>query len=110
MTCGTQRNQPLGIRAFRYDSNFPDNFGDVGTGRYSEVHKLTSPSGQVAVLYNRQGGNQDNLIVTFDSAASPALAALINQPAQGNWVLRVTDLAAVDVGKLNKWSLELTLG
>jgi subtilisin-like proprotein convertase family protein len=26
---------------------------------------------------------------------------------QGNWVLHVADLAAVDVGTLNKWSLEL---
>jgi extracellular elastinolytic metalloproteinase len=28
-------NNPGGIRGFPYDSAFPDNFGDLGTGRYS---------------------------------------------------------------------------
>jgi hypothetical protein len=28
-------DKPNGIRGFRYDSNFPDNFGDLGTGRYA---------------------------------------------------------------------------
>lgn len=27
---------PNGIRLFKYDDNFPDNFGDIGTGRYTE--------------------------------------------------------------------------
>ena len=27
--------RPGGIRGFPYDSNFPDNFGDLGTGRYT---------------------------------------------------------------------------
>jgi hypothetical protein len=29
-----------GIRGFPYDSNFPDDFGDLGTGRYTEVHNI----------------------------------------------------------------------
>lgn len=29
-----------GLRGFPYDSNFPDNFGDLGTGRYREVHNI----------------------------------------------------------------------
>ena len=29
-----------GIRGFPYDSNFPDGFGDLGTGRYVEVHNI----------------------------------------------------------------------
>jgi extracellular elastinolytic metalloproteinase len=33
-------NDPSGIREFRYDSDFPDNFGDLGTGRYTEVHNI----------------------------------------------------------------------
>jgi extracellular elastinolytic metalloproteinase len=33
-------NRPGGIRGFRYDANFPDNFGDVGQGRYDEVHNI----------------------------------------------------------------------
>jgi extracellular elastinolytic metalloproteinase len=30
-------NQANGIRGFRYDDNFPDHFGNLGTGRYSQV-------------------------------------------------------------------------
>ena len=33
-------NRPGGIRAFPYDNNFPDNFGNLGTGRYTEVHNI----------------------------------------------------------------------
>lgn len=31
-------NNPAGIRGFPYDASFPDNFGRLGTGRYTEVH------------------------------------------------------------------------
>ena len=34
------KNNPAGIRAFPYDSNFPDGFGALGTGRYNEVHNI----------------------------------------------------------------------
>ena len=33
-------NQPGGIRGFPYDSNFPDHFGMLGTGRYNEEHNI----------------------------------------------------------------------
>lgn len=33
-------NRPNGIRGFRYDGNFPDGFGDLGTGRYTAVHNI----------------------------------------------------------------------
>jgi extracellular elastinolytic metalloproteinase len=33
-------NQPGGIRRFRYDETFPDDYGDLGTGRYDEVHNI----------------------------------------------------------------------
>jgi subtilisin-like proprotein convertase family protein len=71
--------------------------------------ELVAPSGQRAVLHNRVGGSQDNLIVTYDSTSAAALAALVGQAAQGHWVLQVTDLAGRDVGKLNAWSVELLL-
>jgi extracellular elastinolytic metalloproteinase len=29
-----------GIRGFPYDANFPDHFGNIGTGRYNEVHNV----------------------------------------------------------------------
>jgi len=69
--------------------------------------ELIAPSGQRAVLHNRQGGSQDNLITTYNSALNPALTALIGQAVQGTWTLHVTDLAAVDSGKLNKWTLDV---
>jgi extracellular elastinolytic metalloproteinase len=31
-------DKPGGIRLFPYDSNFPDHFGKLGTGRYFDVH------------------------------------------------------------------------
>ena len=33
-------DNPEGIRGFPYDSDFPDNFGDLGTGRYDEEHNI----------------------------------------------------------------------
>ena len=33
-------NRVGGIRGFPYDTNFPDNFGNIGTGRYTEVHNI----------------------------------------------------------------------
>ena len=33
-------NNVNGIRGFPYDSSFPDHFGNLGTGRYSEVHNI----------------------------------------------------------------------
>lgn len=71
--------------------------------------ELVAPSGQRAILHDRLGGSQDNLIMTYDSASTAALTALIGQAVQGNWVLRVTDLAGRDVGKLNLWKLEFSL-
>ena len=53
--------------------------------------ELKSPSGTAAMLHNRAGGDQDNLIATFDSAVTAALAPLLGQSAQGNWTLHVRD-------------------
>ena len=69
--------------------------------------ELVSPSGQRALIHNRQGGGQDNLLQTFDSAANPALAALTGRPATGNWELRVRDLEGQDIGRLDRWNIEI---
>lgn len=63
------------------------------------------------MLHSQLGGGQDNLVVIYDSAAplSP-LSGLSGQPIQGNWTLRVADLARIDVGRLNSWSLEIVPG
>jgi subtilisin-like proprotein convertase family protein len=71
--------------------------------------ELVAPSGQQVLLHNQFGGGQDNLIKTYDSITNPALAALTGQPIQGSWVLRVADMLGQDIGKFNRWSVELTL-
>lgn len=69
--------------------------------------ELLSPSGRRAILHAQLGGAQDNLAMIYDSSApGSVVAAFVGQPVAGNWVLRVTDLAGLDVGKLNKWSLD----
>ncbi len=67
-----------------------------------------TPAAKQTILHNRTGRSQDNLIMSYDSEFTTALAALAGQSVKGNWILRVTDLEGRDVGKLNKWSLKLT--
>jgi len=69
---------------------------------------LVSPTGTRAVLHNRGGGSQDNLVRSFRFADTPALQALRGQSLQGAWKMRVADLEAVDVGKLNRWGLKIS--
>ena len=40
-------NRPGGIRAFPYDGNFPDDFGDLGTGRYTGGPNGPHPIGEI---------------------------------------------------------------
>jgi subtilisin-like proprotein convertase family protein len=69
--------------------------------------ELVSPAGTVVRLHDQSGGSQKNLNTTFTAATTPGLAALVGQPAAGHWRLRVSDLAAQDVGKLAAWRLNL---
>ena len=68
---------------------------------------LVAPSGRSAVLHERSGGDTDNLIRDWTSAMTPALAAMIGESAGGNWVLQVADLDVRDLGKLNRWRLQV---
>jgi subtilisin-like proprotein convertase family protein len=61
---------------------------------------LISPGGTQFIVSNRAGGSADNIVLT-DSA----ITAFNGQPAAGTWRLKVQDLAAVDVGTINSWSL-----
>ena len=69
---------------------------------------LTSPSGTTVVLHNRVGGGANNLLAQFENQSVPELHAITGEPANGNWALHVRDLAAVDIGTLNNWSLEIS--
>ena len=70
--------------------------------------ELLSPTGRRAILHAQLGGSSDDLIMTYDSAApSSVLATFVGQPIEGNWMLRVVDLAGQDSGRLNRWSVEV---
>jgi subtilisin-like proprotein convertase family protein/subtilisin family serine protease len=70
---------------------------------------LRSPAGTEVVLHDRAGGSTDNLRATYASAAVVPLQALRGESCEGQWTLKVQDLAARDVGKLNRWSLRIQL-
>jgi M6 family metalloprotease-like protein len=72
--------------------------------------ELLAPSGRRALLHGQLGGNTKNLVVTYESAPGSPLTSLVGQSAQGSWILRVTDLGGLDVGTLNRWTLELRAG
>ncbi|MCF6437025.1 S8 family serine peptidase [Pseudoalteromonas sp. MMG022] len=63
---------------------------------------LTSPQGTTAILHNKAGGSADDINQSFESDA------FNGEVATGDWVLRVEDTYAQDVGTLNQWSLTLT--
>jgi len=65
------------------------------------VVKLTSPLGTQSILHNREGSSADNIHKTYYPTV------FRNESAQGNWVLSVTDLAGIDVGTLDSWTLTI---
>ena len=69
--------------------------------------ELVSPTGRRAVLHDRLGWSKDDLSISLDSNRPGELANMVGLPMQGNWVLRVADLAGEDVGTLSKWRIEL---
>src|SRR4029078_6971907 len=70
------------------------------TFRGDLVVTLTSPGGQNFVVSNRAGGSADNIILN-----NLTITAFNGAPAAGTWKLRVQDLASIDVGTLDSWSL-----
>ena len=71
--------------------------------------ELTGPGGATAVLHNRTGAGADNLAQRYDSASVTSLAGIVGKPADGDWLLKVSDLEGQDIGTLNRWSLDLTV-
>jgi extracellular elastinolytic metalloproteinase len=96
-------SQSASLHGIKVDVDITHTF--IGDLRVS----MLAPSGRQAILHNRSGGGQDNLITSYDSLSSSALSALVGEETSGNWVLQVTDLAGRDIGKLNKWSLEFAV-
>ncbi|MFJ7159986.1 S8 family peptidase [Streptomyces sp. NPDC101118] len=68
------------------------------TYRGDLVVDLVGPNGTVKRLQNSSNDGTDNLITTFTVDASAI-------PANGTWQLRVQDVASVDTGYIDSWSL-----
>ena len=68
---------------------------------------LVSPAGQFVRLHDNAGGPANDIKKVYDSTSTPDLSDLVGESTQGNWQLRVRDLAAFDVGTLHSWSITL---
>src|SRR5205823_13683695 len=83
------KNQPGGIRGFPYDSNFPDNFGNLGTGRYTEKHNIGEIWCATLMEMNRKIGTILGLQLVVDALKlSPTNPSLLD--------MRDAILAALD--------------
>lgn len=68
---------------------------------------LLTPWADAIVLHQgNQGDSADNIQRTIDESDLQTLATLHGHSTKGDWRLQVQDLAPVDVGTLNSWSLE----
>jgi M6 family metalloprotease-like protein len=82
---------------------------DISHNNISNLRvELISPGGKRAALHNRTGIGEKNLLKIYDSRSKASLAALLGQSLKGKWTLKIWDLASIDTGKLNKWSLVAT--
>jgi subtilisin-like proprotein convertase family protein len=68
---------------------------------------LMSPSGQTVLLQGRTLGRRNTLQATYSPQSTPLLKRFFNQPAQGQWQLKVVDYAQGDTGTLKSWELVL---
>ncbi len=73
------------------------------------VVTLVSPAGTSVELHRRIGGSADNIITTYTTGTTVGLQVLRGEPVGGGWKLRVADLEGVDVGKLNRWGVRISL-
>jgi subtilisin-like proprotein convertase family protein len=71
------------------------------------VH-LENPGGTVITLHDHAGGGTDNLRRSYSPTNTPDLRAVAGQPSAGAWTLKVADVVGQDVGKLNRWSLNIS--
>ncbi|MGK7395369.1 MAG: S8 family serine peptidase [Candidatus Cyclobacteriaceae bacterium M3_2C_046] len=106
-------NDPAGIET-SLNMDYPGNVKEIElkldiTHSYIQDLEvvLEVPSGKSIFLHNRLGGSSDNIIKTCTMSNTPALNDLVDDPIAGIWTLKVCDLAGLDVGKLNHWSLKI---
>ncbi len=68
---------------------------------------LTSPARTRILLQNRTLGRATQLETTYSLDTTPLLHDVLNESARGQWRLQVIDYAPQDVGRLNRWQLNL---
>jgi subtilisin-like proprotein convertase family protein len=89
----------LDIQRVTVDANITHTFrGDL-------VIQVIAPNGQVATLSNRAGGSADNFVATGTDITG---SFTTGSAASGTWQLFVRDLARIDVGTINSFSLHIT--
>ena len=71
------------------------------------IVSIISPQHRKIDLHHRSGGESDNIIKTYNLQTTPELQQFVGESLQGDWRLKVTDLAGLDLGKLNRWALKL---
>lgn len=71
--------------------------------------RVTSPSGDKAILQDQVGAGQRNLKRTYDAISAPELADLIGTAARGRWRLEVRDNSRRDTGEIISFGVELDL-
>lgn len=59
---------------------------------------LTRPDGTEIILHDRTGSSADDLIIIDEVVSAGG-------PAEGEWILHVSDNATADEGTLESWSL-----
>ncbi|NJL75407.1 MAG: hypothetical protein HC892_10630 [Saprospiraceae bacterium] len=65
---------------------------------------LEAPSGNTAIVYDREGGFSNNMIHYYNDEYFPEL---LGESIEGNWTLKVYDFSPAYSGKLNAWKLYL---
>ncbi len=69
---------------------------------------LEHPDGEAIILHNRDGNSGDDIVKTYSSDDVAVLGNLIGKPVNGDWNLHIVDHAGQDVGRLNRWGLDIT--
>lgn len=69
--------------------------------------RLVSPSDRKVTLHNRTGGTTDNIQAEYCLTSHPQLRDFLGENIFGEWKLGVADHYGIDIGKLNRWEIEV---
>jgi 1,4-alpha-glucan branching enzyme len=73
------------------------------------IISLRAPDGTEAVVHDRAGGDGNNIVQSYDSDSLPALKRLLACDPRGEWQLNVRRADGENYGRLDKFSLDLTI-